>query len=69
MKIDVDLNIERAAQNTYDFINSLNDFLKLDASDYQDPDHIIDKIENIMFNFQPAMSSWVVLEYLKEQNK
>lgn len=63
------VNVIRAAQNTHDFVKKLNQFLEAEARDYSDIDELIDSIENILMNFQPAMSSYIVLEYVKGQKK
>lgn len=63
------VNVIRAARNTDNFIKKLNQFLESDARDHVDIYELIDSIENILMNFQPMMSSYIVLEHLQEQKK
>jgi hypothetical protein len=69
VKINVEVNIVSAAEIAYSFTKQLKMFLESEARDYSDIDELVDSLENLLYKCQPEMSSWVVLEYLKENNE
>jgi hypothetical protein len=61
--------IINAAKNTDNFIKTLTDFLNENNCCYDEVNFLIEDIKSIISVYQPSMSSYVVLEYLKEQEK